>query len=351
MLYTIGSRVKLRQTGDIGTVSRILGDELVEIRLDGGLGHIPVPTDSLTYENDLPPTSEKTDGARYVEGKQKSQESATPTDLGLSYTILKPWGIQIAFDPVMMADGETPDRYRIYIINDFLDAVIFQVELDIAGSESWSRVGQLAGHQFAEVGELKHHELNDQPSINLEVRKQLKYGTGPRLYKKLKLKPKQFFKQRLTAPLLNRKVYHYTVFPELVATEKSKSGVQQLSEITKREAGRKPNAPQLLRYQTTPNPRDIAAFPREIDLHIEALTNSPGSIVKGKHLGFQLDHCRAYLRRANELGVDRVYIIHGLGEGKLRSAVHEMLGQMPFVKSFKNEWHQSYGNGATEVSL
>lgn len=351
MLYTIGSRVKLRQTGDVGTVSRILGDDLVEVRLDGGLGHIPVPTDSLTYEHDMPPSGEKSDGARYVEGKQKPTNEDEPIDLGLEYTILKPWGIQVAFDPVMMADGETPDRYRIFLINDFLDPVIFQIELDIAGRENWSRVGRLPGHQFVEAGELKHHELNDQPSINLEVRKQLSHGTGPRLFKKIKLKPKQFFRQRLTAPLLNRKVYHYTVFPQLEKPLETKTNAENLSALTKREAGRKPFLSAAKRYDNTPNPQDIASFPREIDLHVEALTKAPGRIPKGKHLGFQLDHCRAYLRRANELGIAKVYIIHGLGEGKLRAAVHAELKQLKFVKSFKNEWHQKYGNGATEVIL
>lgn len=351
MLYTIGSRVKLRQTGDVGTISNILGDGLVEVRLDGGLGYIPVPTSSLTYEHDMPPDGDKSDGARFVPGKQSGNTEIEPTDLGLEYTILKPWGIQLAFDPVMNAARDTPDRYRIYLINDTQSPVIFQLVLELAGKENWSRVGKLSGSSYVEAGELKHHELNDQPTVMLEIRKQLDTGTGPKLHRKLKLKPKQFFKQQLTAPLLNRRVYHYTVFKALEPEKKAAKTGESLSQITKREAGRKPTINNLRYRDNTPNPGDIAAFPREIDLHIEALVSSPGSIPRGKYLSTQLEHCRAYLRRANELGIDRVFLIHGVGEGKLKAAVHSELKKTHFVTSFKNEYHELYGNGATEVRM
>ncbi|MEL6142742.1 MAG: Smr/MutS family protein [Bacteroidota bacterium] len=60
---------------------------------------------------------------------------------------------------------------------------------------------------------------------------------------------------------------------------------------------------------------------------------------------------RNYLMRARQLGVERVYIIHGLGEGKLKKAIHKELRQVEYVKSFNNNYHPKYGNGATEVFL
>jgi dsDNA-specific endonuclease/ATPase MutS2 len=46
---------------------------------------------------------------------------------------------------------------------------------------------------------------------------------------------------------------------------------------------------------------------------------------------------------------ERMIIIHGLGTGALKDAVHRMLKQIPEVKRFSNEWIGNYGFGATEV--
>ncbi|RME96879.1 MAG: hypothetical protein D6772_11235, partial [Bacteroidetes bacterium] len=58
-----------------------------------------------------------------------------------------------------------------------------------------------------------------------------------------------------------------------------------------------------------------------------------------------------YLDQAIRLGAERVFVIHGVGEGKLRDAIAERLRQNPQVVDFKNEYHPRYGFGATEVIL
>jgi dsDNA-specific endonuclease/ATPase MutS2 len=40
---------------------------------------------------------------------------------------------------------------------------------------------------------------------------------------------------------------------------------------------------------------------------------------------------------------------HGLGEGKLRTAIARRLKEMHEVSAYKNEYHPKYGWGATEV--
>lgn len=349
MLYTIGSRVKLRQTGDRGTVSAILGADLVEVRLDDGLGHIPVPTDSLTYADEQPPDGKKSDGARYVPGRpQPPPDEPKPVEIG--YTILKPWGIQLAFEPVTNAAGE-PQRYRIFLINDTVWPVIFQFQLELTGAGQWQRVGLLPAQSLREIGELRHHELSDRPGVSLEVRKQLDGGTGPRLTHQMRLKPKQFFERLKTAPLLNRRAYHYVIFGDLEPKRESpKTGKKDLLRLTRAELDRRPRASDQLRpYDRTPNPADLAAFPRYLDLHLEALVEQPGQIAPRRRLSTQLEHARAYLRRAADLGVERVYLIHGVGAGKLRDALHAELARTPRVASFKNDYFPEYGMGATEV--
>lgn len=94
-----------------------------------------------------------------------------------------------------------------------------------------------------------------------------------------------------------------------------------------------------------------AAFPLEIDLHAEKLSSS----LKGKKnfeiLQMQLKAFEDYLNQAIRLGMDRVFVIHGVGQGKLKEQIHQRLDNMHFISSFKNEYHPRYGWGATEIVL
>jgi dsDNA-specific endonuclease/ATPase MutS2 len=46
-----------------------------------------------------------------------------------------------------------------------------------------------------------------------------------------------------------------------------------------------------------------------------------------------------------------VYIIHGVGKGRLKEMIHARLKRHSDVEHFKNEYHERYGWGATEVIL
>jgi dsDNA-specific endonuclease/ATPase MutS2 len=47
----------------------------------------------------------------------------------------------------------------------------------------------------------------------------------------------------------------------------------------------------------------------------------------------------------------KVYLIHGLGTGRLREELHDMLRRHPRVRGFQNSHFPRYGFGATEVLL
>jgi dsDNA-specific endonuclease/ATPase MutS2 len=42
-------------------------------------------------------------------------------------------------------------------------------------------------------------------------------------------------------------------------------------------------------------------------------------------------------------------VIHGVGTGKLRDEIHEILKLKREVKSYINQYHHAYGFGATEI--
>ncbi|MEM7575204.1 MAG: Smr/MutS family protein [Bacteroidota bacterium] len=352
MLFTIGSRVKLKSTGDIVTVSAILEEGMIEVKLPDGLGHIPVPREAITYPDDYAP-DEKSGGARFVSGKALSDPEIAADDLGMQYAILSPWGIQLCFDPVLKLDGSQPDRYRVYLVNDLMQSVIFAAKLLLGRTVSWERVGQLNDHAFFELGDLRYDELNQQAAIDLEVRELRERGTGPRLHQLIRLKPKVFFRQLRTAPLLNRKVHHFIVFPDLqaeVAPKKAKG--EDLRKYTKEQIALKGGQQRTdRRYYQGLDLAAKTAFPRELDLHLENLQADGKVVPKGQELSTQLAHFERYLNEAIRLDIDRVIIIHGKGTGVLRKAIAERLKKHPRVKDFKNGFLEKYDHGATEVFL
>ena len=271
----------------------------------------------------------------------------------MQYTILSPWGIQLCFDPVLKIDGSQPDRYRVYLVNDLNQSVIFSAKLQLGKEVNWERVGQLNDHASFELGDLRYDELNQNAAIDLEVRELLDQGTGPRLHQLVRLKPKVFFRQLRTAPLLNRKVHHYIVFPELRAEAKRATAKgEDLRKYTQQQiAQQSSNRQSDRRYYQGMDLAAKMAFPRELDLHLSAIEKSEGSIAKGKELSTQLSHFERYLDRAIQLGIDRVIIIHGKGTGVLRKAIAERLKKHSSVKDYKNGFLEKYDHGATEVFL
>nr|MBX2845837.1 Smr/MutS family protein [Saprospiraceae bacterium] len=56
-------------------------------------------------------------------------------------------------------------------------------------------------------------------------------------------------------------------------------------------------------------------------------------------------------QEAVELHIQRVYIIHGIGSGRLKTEVYDFLYKHPKVVRFANDYHPQYGMGATEVKF
>ncbi|RYF91406.1 MAG: hypothetical protein EOO03_01400, partial [Chitinophagaceae bacterium] len=63
----------------------------------------------------------------------------------------------------------------------------------------------------------------------------------------------------------------------------------------------------------------------------------------------QLNEFEKYYELAVAHRQPNLTVIHGVGEGKLRDEIHELLRLKKEVKSFVNQFHPLYGFGATEI--
>ncbi len=88
----------------------------------------------------------------------------------------------------------------------------------------------------------------------------------------------------------------------------------------------------------------------EIDLHIESLTESNGGMTNAEIMVIQLRSLDLFFNEMVHTRVRKFIIIHGIGEGTLKSEVRK------FIKSKKGAYcydadFRKYGIGATEVEI
>lgn len=87
------------------------------------------------------------------------------------------------------------------------------------------------------------------------------------------------------------------------------------------------------------------------ELHIQGKRPADSLNIIGKTIEEALPEVDKALDDAFLQGVSSLTIIHGMGTGRLREAVEELLGEHPLVKSFEPASRQQGGRGATVVEI
>jgi hypothetical protein len=86
-----------------------------------------------------------------------------------------------------------------------------------------------------------------------------------------------------------------------------------------------------------------------VDLHIEKLSNDWQHLSNAEILDIQLREFEKWYELAIAHHQSQLIIIHGVGSGRLRDEIHDILRLKKEVKSFVNQYHPSFGYGATEI--
>ncbi len=345
MLIPIGTKVKFLRSNDRGTVTGWLDGDMLRVKLEGSGMEIPA------FESDLiaietPPTKVK---AKIVPGKKVKMpvppERAEPQQ---QYILLKDEGIQLAFDAIENKDGIL-ESFDVYLINTTAHDVLYNIELKFFDKIVSNFNGKLEAGKFIQFDHLKCDELNDAPSYSFSCQKISTQGPEEAVVRSIKLKPNQLFnsKKERTAPLLNRRVRLYKVFDKL--SPSAKKNLEDLRAYTRKKSTNQLTSPPKNSYYEGIDLIEAASFPLELDLHLDKLPGSNKKLTPKAALQIQMSHFEAYISKAILLGVERVFIIHGVGKGTLKEKIGKRLGQIPEVKEFKNEFHPKYKFGATEV--
>ena len=350
MLFAIGTRVRFRYTGERGVITAMLDDQMLQVRLDSDPSlEIPAFEEDLIRNEDVEPVSA---GAKFVQGKQEKSPEAPPRrEIKNQYHILKPKGLQIAFEPMPGRDG-TVTRYKAWLVNDTPQEFLLELDLTTSERDVFLIDDKISASTALELGDLLYDDLNESPELFISIQRITTEGLDSALEKNLKIRAKQFFNNLQTVPILNLLAHHFLLFDSFEpAANTSENASGDLKSYTKQNLRKPKNE----RSDTLPpsafNVEEFANFIPEIDLHIQNLTNGYARLDKSEILRIQLLHFNRFMDKAVRIGASKVFIIHGVGEGKLKETIAEQLRRRPDVIKFKNEYHHKYGYGATEVTL
>ncbi|MCS6929496.1 MAG: Smr/MutS family protein [Saprospiraceae bacterium] len=347
MLIVPGSKVMLRFTGERGEVVCRLDEDTLLIRLEGESA-VEIPA----FEEDVVPITVSPPAAPATSFEAKSP---TKTPSGQERRVVKSTqkltnsqGISLVFEPMLGRD-EVVSRYTIWLLNDTYQECLFELVLETSVRVVLETEGKLETATAVEVGTLFAADLSDHPQVFITCRPISTEGVEAPVERSLRIRPKTFFNARQFVPILGIEAYRFILFkPQITASVQSPS--TDLRELARSQRC----APAHTSESNTQivDPYDVvelAEFKGEIDLHAEKLLPNYKSLDPGQILHLQLACFRDFLEKAIRLGVPKVFVIHGVGEGKLREAIAKELRHHPAVWKFKNEYHPKYGYGATEV--
>jgi hypothetical protein len=182
-------------------------------------------------------------------------------------------------------------------------------------------------------------DLNDKPIIDVLISQSTSEGLGKEHKSNHKLKASNLLKKSLIRAIDGKEVYRITG----TALSEDSASSDSIGWSIKRNETESYNPVEIH------HPEQRTQFEPELDLHIEKLISNPGAMATRDIIHLQIKRFEDYLEQAVRLGIPSVFIIHGVGRGRLREEIAKRLSVHPYVKEFKNEFHPLYGFGATEV--
>ena len=336
MKYQIGDKIIVLHADEEGRVVDIINDKMVMIEVRGV--QFPVYMDQIDFPYFKLFSQKKKNiqnPKRYVDQIRAEKSAARKKERdGLLLDVFP------VYDKDVFGD-ELVDRLKLYLVNHNTENYRVAYTYTIGGEKKVAFVAQVRGLSDLYLHDIDFEDLNDNPVLGFEISlEKPDKNKAPYLERLLKWRGKQLFKKIESLQVDNKPSFSEELF--LVYPEKIKE--DRVDMTTLKKAGFKVYAAADAKEHLPPA-RSV------VDLHIEKLTDQPNHLRPDDMLQLQLDTAVNYLELALVHQLKKIIFIHGIGEGVLRDALHEQLKAHRRVSAVINQYHPSYGYGATEVYL
>lgn len=335
MKYQIGDIVLILHSNEEGKVVDIINDKMLMVDVKGVT--FPVYKDQVdfpyfkrfTEKKIIPAKKEK----KYIDDVRKEKYAETKRIAD---------GVWLTFLPLMDTDefGDTiVEELKLHLVNHTETAYNFIYKLHFFGKPDFDLKNMVHPFEDFYLHDIQFSELNDSPTFDLEFtlvtpdkRKENHFEASVRL------KPKQLF-----AKIEELKQKNLATFSQLLFAEYPDKEHEDIVEMGKLAAKG------FKIYEASKARQHLEPARSVVDLHIEKLTDDWKRMSNYEILSLQLKTFEKYYHLAIVHHQPSLIVIHGVGEGKLRDEIHDILRLKKEVKSFVNQYHPSFGYGATEI--
>ena len=335
MKYEVGDKIVVNATNEDGKVVEIMSEKMVMIEVRGV--KFPAYTDQIDFPyfkmfSQPKPVVKKN---IYVDNI-KREKTTKKQKIGD--------GVWLNFLPIYDKDifeDDVVEKLKIYLINQNEEAYNFNYDLMFGGASSFSLKNTVEGLSDFYLHDVSFEDMGEGPKFEFEFtlkepnkKKAIAHEVffkinGKKLFKKI-----EEIQEKNEASFMAELFTHY---PEKLDDEKV-----DLSRLG--SAG-------FRMYDATKIRENLPLARTVVDLHIEKLTDFADTLSNFEMLSLQLDTFEKYYDLAVAHKQKSLVIIHGIGEGKLKDEIHDVLKMKKEVTSFVNQYHELYGYGATEIYL
>ena len=333
MKYQPGDKILVLLTDEEGTVVEIMNEKMVLIEVKGV--KFPAYTDQIDFPY-FKMFSEKFKAEKkkvFIDQVQK-EKFIPKTKEGN--------GVRLSFLPVYdkdIFDDDIVEKFKLYLVNQNETAYTFTYNLMIGGENDFQLKNTIEALSDFYLHDVRFEDLSDSPRFEFEFAlKDPDKKKAPYFETSLKIKAKQLFKKIEEIQLKNEPGFSYLLLDEY----------PNRVEEAKVDLGRLGNAGFRI-YDANNIKQNLEPARTVVDLHIEKLTDSWKHLTNFEILTMQLKAFEKYYELAVSHYQPSLTIIHGVGVGKLRDEIHDILRLKKEVKSFINQHSHQYGYGATEI--
>ncbi len=335
MKYQVGDTVLILHSNEEGQIIDFINDKMVMVEVRGV--KFPVYMDQIDFPYFKRFTEKKIVAAprqkKYIDNlkKEKPAEIEKVED-----------GVWLTFLPVMDTDefGDLVlEELKLHLVNRTRNALNFKYKLFFFGAPEFELDNRINPFEDFYIHDIPFADMNDNPSFDFDFslsqpdkKKEDHYEAS------LKLKAKQLFTKIEEVKEKNLATFSYLLFKNY--PDKAVDDKMELGKLAAK--GYKIYNAKEARQHLEP-PRSV------IDLHAEKLTENWKHMSNYEILSLQLKTFEKYYDLALAHMQPSLIVVHGLGTGRLRDEIHDLLRLRKEVKSFVNQYHHQFGYGATEI--
>ncbi|MCO5236384.1 MAG: Smr/MutS family protein [Chitinophagaceae bacterium] len=333
MKYQVGDTVLLIHSNEEGKIIDILDNKMVMVDVKGA--RFPVYLDQIDFPYFKRFSQKKMDFTRpkeYIDNIKKEKTNA-------KYKVGE--GVWLALLPVFdkdVFDDDIVEKFRLYLVNQTENTFAFTYELSFAGEHDFELTNEALPLSDFYLHDIAFEKLNDNPKCWFEFSLTKSNKKKAEYYETfLKLKAKQVFQKVEEMKLRQEASFSFLLFekyPDRVADEKPDLGKLSAAGFKVLES---------VKQSLSSPPRTV------VDLHIEKLSDAWQKMSNDEKLDLQLKTFEKYYDLALQHRQSMLIVVHGIGKGRLREEIHDILRNKKEVKSFVNQFHPSFGYGATEI--